>query len=288
ASKLISGGKLMTGVSTIQDFEKDATDRNRTSPFAFTGNKFEFRSVGSSDSIGSANTTLNTIVAESFAEACDVLEKADDFGAAVHDLIKKNLTEHQRIIFSGDGYSEEWVKEAAKRGLPNLPTMAEAISALTTDKAVALYEKFKIFTRAELESRSEVLYETYSKTINIEAHTMTGMASKQIIPAVMSYSKSLADTINSMKAAGVEPEVPIKMLKQVNENLNEMQEALEKMKEARKAAVGISNQKERALCYMRTVVPAMKALREPADRLEKIVNKKYWPFPTYADLMFEV
>ncbi|MBR5762612.1 MAG: glutamine synthetase III [Lachnospiraceae bacterium] len=288
ASKLISGGKLMTGVSTIQDFEKDATDRNRTSPFAFTGNKFEFRSVGSSDSIGSANTTLNTIVAESFSEACDILEKADDFGAAVHDLIKKNLTEHQRIIFSGDGYSEEWVEEAKRRGLPNLPTMAEAISALTTDKAVALYEKFKIFTRAELESRSEVLYETYSKTINIEAHTMTGMASKQIIPAVMSYAKSLADTINSMKAAGVEPEVPVKMLKQVNEYLSEMQDALEKMKDARKAAVGISNQKERALAYMRTVVPAMKALRDPADKLEKIVNKKYWPFPTYADLMFEV
>ena len=288
ANKLISGGKLMTGVSTIQDFEKDATDRNRTSPFAFTGNKFEFRSVGSSDSIGSANTTLNTIVAESFAEACDILEKADDFGTAVHDLIKKNFTEHQRIIFSGDGYSEEWVKEAERRGLPNLPTMAEAISALTTDKAVALYEKFKIFTRAELESRSEVLYETYSKTINIEAHTMTGMASKQIIPAVMSYAKSLADTVNSMKAAGVDPVVPVKMLNQINENLNEMQEALEKMKDARKAAVGISNQKERALCYMRTVVPAMKALREPADRLEKIVNKKYWPFPTYADLMFEV
>ncbi len=288
ASKLISGGKLMTGVSTIQDFEKDATDRNRTSPFAFTGNKFEFRSVGSSDSIGSANTTLNTIVAESFSEACDILEKADDFGAAVHDLIKKNFTEHQRIIFSGDGYSEEWVEEAKRRGLPNLPTMAEAISALTTDKAVALYEKFKIFTRAELESRSEVLYETYSKTINIEAHTMTGMASKQIIPAVMSYAKSLADTINSMKAAGVEPEVPVKMLKQVNEYLSEMQDALEKMKDARKAAVGISNQKERALTYMRTVVPAMKALRDPADKLEKIVNKKYWPFPTYADLMFEV
>ena len=288
ANNLISGGKLKTGVSTLPDFEKDATDRNRTSPFAFTGNKFEFRSVGSSDSIGSANTTINTIVAESFAEACDVLEKAEDFGAAVHDLIKKNLTEHQRIIFSGDGYSKEWVEEAARRGLPNMPTMAEAIPALTTEKAIKLYEKFKIFTKAELESRSEVLYETYSKTINIEAHTMTGMASKQIVPAVMSYAKSLADTVNSMKAAGIEPEVPLKMLKLVNENLCEMQDALEKMKDARKAAVSISNQKERALCYMRTVVPAMKALREPADRLEKIVNKKYWPFPTYADLMFEV
>ena len=288
ASKLISGGKLMTGVSTIQDFEKDATDRNRTSPFAFTGNKFEFRSVGSSDSIGSANTTLNTIVAESFSEACDVLEKAEDFGTAVHDLIKKNFTDHQRIIFSGDGYSEEWVKEAARRGLPNLPTMAEAIPSLTTEKAVKLFEKFKIFTKAELESRSEVLYETYSKTINIEAHTMTAMASKQIIPAVMSYAKSLADTVTTMKAAGVEPTVPMKLLKQVNENLTEMQDALEKMKDERKAAVVITNQKERAFRYMTKVVPAMKALREPADRLEKIVNKKYWPFPTYADLMFEV
>ncbi len=289
ANSLIEGGKLKTGVSTLPDFDKDATDRNRTSPFAFTGNKFEFRSVGSSDSIGSANTTLNTIVAESFAEACDILEAADDFGVAVHDLMKKNLTEHQRIIFSGDGYSEQWVNEAKRRGLPNLPTMAEAIAALTTDKAVALFEKFKIFTRAELVSRSEVLYETYSKTINIEAHTMTAMASKQIIPAVIAYEKELAGTINSMRQAGIDnPVVPLKLLSQINENLTEMQEALENMKEQRKIAVAISSQKERAQYYLANVVPAMKALREPADKLEKIVDKEYWPFPTYADLMFEV
>lgn len=288
ASNLKAGGKLKTGVSTLPDFEKDATDRNRTSPFAFTGNKFEFRNVGSSDSIGSANTTINTIVAEAFFEACDELEKASDFNAAVHHLIKENLTKHERIIFSGDGYSEKWVKEAAKRGLPNFPTMVEAISALTTDKAVELYEKFGIFTRAELESRSEVLYETYAKTINIEAHTMTGMASKQIIPAVMAYAGSLAKTCNEMKAAGITPKVPHKLLKLVNDNLTEMQAALEFMKDERKKAVSIANPRERAYYYKDNVVPAMDALRAPADRLEKIVDRKYWPFPTYADLMFEV
>lgn len=288
ASSLIEGGTLKTGVSTLPDFKKDATDRNRTSPFAFTGNKFEFRAVGSSDSIGSANTTINTIVAESFCEACDILEKADDFDKAVLDIIKKNFTDHQRVIFSGDGYSEAWVEEAARRGLPNAPTMVEAVAALTTDKAVSLFEKFKIFTKAELESRSEVLYETYAKTVNIEAHAMTGMASKQIIPAVMAYAHSLAETVNSMKSAGVEPTVPLKLLKQVNENLTEMQDALENMKDFRKTAVAIPSQKERAFNYMEKVVPSMKALREPADRLEKIVDREYWPFPTYADLMFEV
>lgn len=288
ASKLKAGGKLKTGVSTLPDFEKDATDRNRTSPFAFTGNKFEFRTVGSSDSIGSANTTINTIVAESFSEASDEIEKATDFNAAVHHIIKKNFTEHQRVIFSGDGYSMKWVEEAKRRGLSNAPTMAEAIGALTTDKAVALYEKFHIFTKAELESRSEVLYETYSKTVNIEAHTMTAMASKEIIPAVMAYAGSLAKTCKDMKEVGVKPTVPHKLLVQVNDNLTEMQNALECMKEERKKAVGISSQKERAFYYKEHVVPAMKALREPADRLEKIVDKEYWPFPTYADLMFEV
>lgn len=288
ASNLIAGGTLKTGVSTIPDFEKDATDRNRTSPFAFTGNKFEFRNVGSSDSIGTTNTTLNAIVAESFAEACDILEKAEDFSAAVHHLIKKYFTEHQRIIFSGNGYSKEWVEEASRRGLPNFKTMVEAIPSLTTDKAVALYEKFGIFTKAELVSRSEVLYETYAKTINIEAHTMTGMASKQIIPAVSEYAGVLANTVNAMKAAGVEPVVPQKMLNLVNENLTRMMDALETMKEERKTAVAIKSPKERAFYYMEHVAPAMNALREPSDRLEKIVDKKYWPFPTYADLMFEV
>ncbi len=277
-----------TGVSAIPDFKMDATDRNRTSPFAFTGNKFEFRAVGSSDSIGNANIILNTIVAESFAEAADILEKADDFDRACADLTKKYLTEHKRIIFNGDGYSDAWVEEAARRGLPNMKSMVDATSALTTDKAVKLFEKFNVFTKAELESRSEILYEQYARTINIEAHTMTSMASKQIIPAVMAYAGSLADTVNSMAKAGVDPVTPKKLLNQVNENLTLIQDNLEKMKEVRKKGIAIKDQKERAFFFKDNVVPAMQALREPADKLEKIVDRDIWPFPSYADLMFEV
>jgi glutamine synthetase len=288
ASTLKGNKVLKTGVSTIPDFAIDATDRNRTSPFAFTGNKFEFRSVGSSDSIGSPNTVLNTIVAEAFCEAADELEAADDFGLAVHDLIKRYMTEHNRIIFNGDGYSDAWVKEAERRGLPNLKSMVDAVDTIKTEKAVKLYEKFGVFTRSELESRAEILYEQYSRTVNIEAHAMTSMASKQIIPAAMEYAGMLAETVNQMKQAGVEPIVPMQMLKQVNDNITEMQQALESMKEKRKTGIVMKNQKERAFYFKDNVVPAMAALRAPADRLEKIVDKEYWPIPSYADLMFEV
>ena len=167
AAHCLNGGRMKTGVSTLPDFEKDATDRNRTSPFAFTGNKFEFRMVGSSDSIADPNTTLNAIVAEAFCETADRLEQAEDFDMAVHDLIKEYMTAHQRIVFNGDGYSDEWVKEAERRGLPNIPSMIEAASTLTTEKAVRLFEKFGIFTKAELISREEIIYETYAKTLNI-------------------------------------------------------------------------------------------------------------------------
>ena len=166
ATHSLAEGILKTGVDTLPDFTKDATDRNRTSPFAFTGNKFEFRMVGSRDSIAGPNVVLNTIVADAFAEACDVLEKADDFDLAVHDLIKKYATEHQRIVFGGNGYSDEWVAEAERRGLPNIKSMVEAIPALTTDRAINLFEKYKVFTKAELESRAEIKYENYSKAIN--------------------------------------------------------------------------------------------------------------------------
>ena len=202
AAKVKEGGKLLTGVSTLPDLQKDATDRNRTSPFAFTGNKFEFRMVGSADSIASPNTTLNAIVAEAFCEAADILEKADDFDMAVHDLIKEYLTEHQRIIFNGNGYSDEWVAEAERRGLPNIKSMIEAAPTLTTDKAVKLFEKFHIFTKVELESREEIIYETYAKTINIEALTMIDMAGKDIIPAVSAYTGDLANTVLAVKEAG--------------------------------------------------------------------------------------
>ena len=288
ADNLKEGGVLRTGVSTLPDFVKDATDRNRTSPFAFTGNKFEFRMVGSEDSIGSPNTTLNAIVAEAFCEAADRLEGAEDFDMAVHDLIKEYMTEHQRIIFNGNGYAREWEEEAARRGLPNIPSMVAAVDTLTTPKAIHLFEKFGIFTEAELRSRAEVLYETYAKTINIEALTMVDMANKQIIPAVMKYSKSLADAVIAITEAGGDTYVPTRMLQQITQKLTEMKKASEVLLNVEKKASAMERGKEQAFCYHDEVMVAMTALRKPADELEKLVDKKYWPFPTYADLLFEV
>ncbi len=288
AAKLKEGGKLETGVSTLPDFEKDATDRNRTSPFAFTGNKFEFRMVGSADSIASPNTTLNAIVAEAFCEAADRLEGAEDFDMAVHNLIKEYMTEHQRIVFNGNGYAEEWVEEAERRGLPNIKSMIEAACTLTTDKAVALFEKFGIFTRVELESREEIIYETYAKTINIEALTMIDMAGKKIIPAVMKYSKSLADTVNAVKAAGADASVQADMLKTVCEKLSAMQAALKKLEKAEAEAGAMEDAKQQAFFYKDVVREVMQELRTPADELEMIVDKEIWPLPSYGELMFEV
>ena len=282
------GSKLETGVKTLPDFMKDATDRNRTSPFAFTGNKFEFRMVGSRDSISACNVVLNTITAEVFKEVCDRLEKAPDFELAVHDLIKEYLTDNQRIIFNGNGYSDEWVAEAERRGLPNIKSMVEASETLTTEKSIKLFEKFGIFTEAELRSRAEVLYETYAKTINIEALTMVDMANKQIIPAVMKYSKSLADAVIAITEAGGDTYVPVRMLQQITQKLTEMEKASEALLNVEKKASAMERGKEQAFCYHDEVMVAMTALRKPADELEKLVDKKYWPFPTYADLLFEV
>jgi len=289
ASHLIEGGKLETGVSTLPDFEKDATDRNRTSPFAFTGNKFEFRMVGSSDSVGMPNTVLNTIVAESFCEAADILENADNFEMAVHDLIKKYFTEHQRIIFNGDGYSESWVKEAERRGLPNNKSMVEAVGALTTEKAQKLFEKFHIFTKLELDSRAEILYETYTKTINIEAKVMIDMARKQILPAVIRYTGDLANTVLAVKEAGADASVQVMTLNEISEKLVEARAALAALE--RVTAEGLTlkaSGKDIAMYYRDTVIEAMNNLRRPVDELETMVDRKVWPIPTYADLLFEV
>ena len=288
ATRSLEGSQLETGVSTVPRFSKDATDRNRTSPFAFTGNKFEFRMVGSRDSIAGPNVVLNTIVADAFAEACDVLEKADDFDLAVHDLIKKYATEHQRIVFGGNGYSDEWVAEAERRGLPNIKSMVEAIPALTTDKAINLFEKYKVFTKAELESRAEIKYENYSKAINIEARTMIDMATKQIIPAVIKYTKELADTINAVKAAGADVSVQSELLTEISALLVESKSALKALTEVTEKAAEMEEGEEQARYYHFTVVQAMAALRSPVDKLEMIVDKEAWPMPSYGDLMFEV
>ena len=288
ATHSLKGGKLETGVSTLPDLFKDATDRNRTSPFAFTGNKFEFRMVGSRDSIANPNIVLNTIVAEAFADACDILEKADDFDLEVHDLIKEYLTENQRIIFNGNGYSDAWVAEAERRGLPNIKSMVEAIPAITTDKAVELFERFNVFTKAELESRAEIQYEAYAKAINIEARTMIDMASKQFLPAFIKYTKTLADTINAVKAAGVDATVQTEALKEVSALMAETKAALDRLVKVTGEAAAKEEGEVQATYYHTEVVPAMDALRTPVDKLEMIVDKEAWPMPSYGDLIFEV
>ena len=288
ATHSIKGGRLETGVRTLPELAKDATDRNRTSPFAFTGNKFEFRMVGSRDSVAGPNVVLNTIVAEAFSEACDVLEAADDFGLAVHDLIKKYAAEHQRIIFNGNGYSDEWVAEAKRRGLPNIKSMVEAIPALTTDKAIAMFEKFKVFTKAELESRAEIKYENYAKAINIEARTMIDMAGKQFIPAVIKYTKSLADTVIAVKAAGADASVQSEALQEVTRLLAETKEANVRLTELVDELSDMEEGEKQARFYHFDVASAMEALRAPVDKLEMIVDKEAWPMPSYGDLIFEV
>ena len=288
ATHSLKGGKLDTGVSTLPDLTKDATDRNRTSPFAFTGNKFEFRMVGSRDSIAMPNIVLNTIVAESFADACDVIEKSDDFDKAVHDLIKQYATENQRIVFNGDGYSEAWVEEAERRGLPNIRSMVEAIPAMVTDTAVSLFERFGVFTKAELESRAEIQYETYAKAINIEARTMIDMASKQFMPAFIKYTKTLADTVNSVKAAGADASVQMDCLNKVTALMGETKEALDTLIKVTDEAASKEEGAVQANFYHSDVFPAMEALRAPVDKLEMIVDKEAWPMPSYGDLIFEV
>ena len=290
ATHSIQGATLKTGVTTLPDFEIDATDRNRTSPFAFTNNKFEFRMVGSSDSIASPNIVLNTIVAESFKEVANELESASDFDEAVHDIIKRLFTAHRRIIFNGNGYSEEWVKEAKRRGLSNLPSMIDAIPALVSEDSIKLFEEFEVFTRTELESRVEIEYEAYSKAINIEAKTMIDIAGKSIIPAVIRYTTRLADSIIKLKSAisGIEPYAQNAILIEVNEHLKESKVALENLKNYMNNTTEITDVTAHAKYMHEVVVPAMEALRKPIDTLEMIVDKDLWPMPSYGDLLFEV
>ena len=290
AERSLKGGKLHTGVSTLTDFAKDATDRNRTSPFAFTGNKFEFRMVGSRDAVASPNVVLNTIVAEAFSEASDYLEQADNFDAAVHELISKYATEHQRIVFNGNGYSEEWVKEAERRGLPNIASMVESIEYLTTEDTVNMFERFDVFSRAELESRAEIKYETYAKVINIESRSMIDIASKHIIPAVIKYITALATSINQVRQASgaVTVEVQEELLAKASELLTETRNALKKLEEVTAQVENVQPIRDKAFFFREHIVPAMEALRKPVDELEMIVDKNMWPMPSYGDLLFEV
>lgn len=288
--KLLATGRLDSGVSTVPLIKRDSADRNRTSPFAFTGNKFEFRMVGSSDSVADANTTLNTIVAEAFCEAADWLEHAKDFDSACMELIHTSMTEHQRIIFSGNGYSEEWVQEAARRGLPNLRSMVDAVPALVTDKAVALFTKFNVYTVSELEARAEIMYETYIKVLRIEAQTMVHMAGKHYIPTAITYSTRLAQSISAVAEACAQADLTVQqeLLVQLSSLLTEAATALNRLKALLEEVDAMEQVKEMALAYHSRVCPAMAALRQPVDEMELLVDKSIWPVPTYGDLMFEV
>lgn len=288
ATHSIKGEKFATGVTTLPDFRKDATDRNRTSPFAFTGNKFEFRMLGSQDSLSNCNVVLNTIAAEAFEAACDRLEKADDFDKELNALIVEYTEQHKRIIFSGNGYSKEWQEEAKRRGLPNLPTMVDAIPALTTDSAISMFEHFKVFTKAELEARAEIQYEIYAKAINIEAKTMIDMATKQIIPAVVKYTTVLAESVNQVRAAGANYNVSVqeKLLDKTSSLLADSYGALNYLVHVTSEIENMEEGPERAKYCRDIIMPAMTALRTPVDSLEMIVDKEMWPMPSYGDLMF--
>lgn len=290
AAASLVGGRLDTGVSTLPLIYKDAADRNRTSPFAFTGNKFEFRMVGSSDCIANSNTVLNTIVAEAFSEAADILEQSTDLTADVNRLIADNLREHCRVIFNGNGYSAEWVEEAARRGLPNLPSMVSSIPSLTTEKAENLFGRFGVYTRAELESRSEILYETYAKVTCIEARTMIHMAKKHYIPAVVRYATRLGDSVCKVRSACPDACTAVQenLLRQTSSYLKEANDALAHLEACVEHIGALDCVREIANYCYDCMVPAMRALREPVDRLELIVDKELWPVPTYGDLMFEV
>ena len=290
ADNLKEGGVLRTGVSTLPDFVKDATDRNRTSPFAFTGNKFEFRMVASSMSIAGANTVLNATVADVLQSMADRMEKADDLDKTVDEIIYETLKEHQKVIFNGNGYSDEWIAEAEKRGLPNVKTMVDATASLLYPKTIEIFERQHVYTKTELESRAEINYEAYAKAINIEAKTMIHMASKEYIPAIISYVTSLGDSINSISAACAEADLSVQkdLLTTCSSLLAKAQTALYALKDADKKANAMEEGKEQAEFFRDTVFTAMADLRAPIDELEMIVDKEYWPVPSYGDMLFEV
>ena len=282
------GKKYVSGTRTLPTFTMDATDRNRTSPFAFTGNKFEFRMVGSTQSIAFPMMVLNTIVADQLEKIADELEKADDFEAAVKAKTKELLTAHQRVIFNGNGYSEEWVEEAAKRGLPNIPCMVEAVPYLASEKSVSIFERLGVMNKAELEARAEVMLENYAKKINIEALTMIEMANEEILPAVMSYQADLAKGAAEIKALGIEPSVQISLLKTISDKLAELKAATVALEEKVEGAHALADDiPSWSKYYHDEVFGSFDAVRKPADELEKELPKDAWPFPTYEQLLFE-
>ncbi len=283
-----AGGNMNIGIHSLPIIFKDSTDRNRTSPFAFTGNKFEFRMVASSISIADTNTALNVAVAEELRKIADKLEKSTNIEKAIKRLIRKTLTDHQRIIFNGNGYSDDWVKEAARRGLPNAKSFIDAIATLNDPKTIDLYEKHHVLTKKELSSRAEVDYELYSNTINIEVLTMIDMVQRQYIPSSLKYLNYLCDTNQKIKAVdqNLKLDTILTLINAISKTIDDANYQLNELKKLEFQAASFQNSKQ-AFFYKDNLVPQMEKLRKTIDTLETLVAKEYWPVPTYTDLLFD-
>jgi glutamine synthetase len=281
---------LKIGVHTLPKFPKDTTDRNRTSPFAFTGNKFEFRMLGSAASVSDANTVLNTAVAESLKQFADELESVSDFETALHDLIKKEITAHKRIIFNGNGYDDKWLAEAEARGLLNLKTTPDALPYFIKEKNINLFTTHKVYTEKEMRSRYEIILENYCKLIAIEGKTMADMALKDILPAVSEYAQTLANTVLSKQTVNkkISCKYETELLNRISVLQDKAYESVTALKETLKNAENISGATALANHYKNEVLSKMQTLREAADELETLVSADYWPFPTYGELLFGI
>ncbi|MDD6762915.1 MAG: glutamine synthetase III [Clostridiales bacterium] len=281
-------GKLIeTGVESLPDIQKDSTDRNRTSPFAFTGNRFEFRAPGSRQSIGGINIVLNTIVAETLTEFADKLEGCSDFPKAALDLAIQTFRDHERIIFNGNGYSDEWVEEAERRGLLNLKTTPDAMPYFKSKKSIDLFRKQGVFTQVEVETRTEIMMEEYNNTLHFEMLTMLEMAKQEILPACLKYTKFVTDDLSSKKALGLDAPKELEKAKQLTSLTEELMADIDTLDVAT-AAVPDADVYDTGMYYKNTVIPAMDKLRVTADTLETLVAKDYWPFPTYTELLYLV
>ncbi len=278
---------LETGVDSLPKLRTDTTDRNRTSPFAFTGNRFEFRMPGSAQSIAGINIVINTIVAEALSQMADALDAADDTDKCIDKLIKDAVTKHERIIFNGNGYSDEWCEEAARRGLPNLKTTVDALPEFVSDKSIKLFEKHGVFSPAEVESRYEILVEDYSKFLHIEMLTMLEMAKQEILPACLKYSNKIAKGLETKKSIGIMSDAELKLAKELSDDVSVLIEKIGELDKIAEAAPS-ENDYETAKYYKDIVIPAMNELRTIADKLETKVGKEYWPFPTYTDLLYKI
>ena len=279
---------METGVHVLPTFTKDTTDRNRTSPFAFTGNKFEFRMLGSSASVSFSNVVINTAVAEVLKIFADELENADNFDNALHDLVAKTIKNHKRIIFNGNGYDDAWVEEAKKRGLLNLKSTPDCLPYFVSDKNIKLFTSHKVFSETEMRARCEIMFENYSKLLNIETLTAIDMTKKQILPAVSGYNKEIAKTAIMKRELGADSSYEDGILKESSKLSGEAYNLVCQLENQSHTAEAIKDVKEKAVYYKDNVLVTMSQLRERVDALESMTSAKYWPYPSYGELLFGI